>query len=129
MAYGCCSEVLRFLALVLGVLCLALLLVGFWLGAEQVRGWTIATSPSTELNVNVWGPASDLHVVVWWQDLARETNTRLGGVSVRAWTVSVTTIALCLLAMVVDTRDPRQRRRRECAPLAAAVGASVSLTP
>ncbi len=53
----------------------------------------------------------DLHFVVWWQDLARETNTRLGGISVRAWIVSVTTIAMCLLAMVVDTRDPLQRRK------------------
>ena len=91
MAYGCFSDVLRFLALVLGLLCLVLLLVGFWLGGEQVAVWTLTTSPSTELNVNVWGPVPDLHVVVWWQDLARATNTRLGGVSVRAWIVSVTT--------------------------------------
>ena len=50
----------RFLVLVLGVLCLVLLLVGFWLGAEQVARWTLTTSPSTELNVNVWGPVPDL---------------------------------------------------------------------
>ncbi len=94
MAYSCFSDVLRFLALVLGVLCLALLLVGLWLGAEQVRVWTLTPSPSTELNVNVWGPAPDLYAVIWWQDLAREANTWLGGVSVRAWIVSMTTIAL-----------------------------------
>ena len=122
MAYGCLSDILRFLVLVLGVLCLALLLVGFWLGAEQVAVWTLTTSPSTELNVNVWGPAPDLHVVVWWQDLARETNTRLGGVNVQARSVASATIVLCLVAVVMETRDPRQGRRRECGPLAPAGG-------
>ncbi len=113
MAYGCLADVLCFLALVLGVLCLVLLLVGVCLGTEQVAVWTLTTSPSTELNVNVWGPRPDVQIVVWWQDLAQETNTRLGGVSVRAWIVSATTIALCLLAIVVDTRDPRRPHRRE----------------
>ena len=69
MAYSCFSDVLRFLALVLRTLCLALLLAGCLLGTEQVAVWTLTTSPSTELNVNVWGPAPDLFVVVWWQDL------------------------------------------------------------
>ncbi len=57
--------------------------MGLWLATEQVAVWTLTPSPSTELDVNVWGPAPDLYVVVWRQDLARETNTRLGGMSVR----------------------------------------------
>ena len=93
MAYSCCSDVLR-LALVLGVRCLVLLLVGLSRGAAQVAVWTLTTAPSIELNVKGWGPAPDLYAVIWWQDLAREANTWLGGVSVRAWIVSMTTIAL-----------------------------------
>ena len=48
---------------------------------------------------------------MWWQDLVRETTTRLGGVGVRAWIVGVTTILLCLVTVEVDTRDPRQQRK------------------
>ncbi len=53
MAYGCLTDVLRFLLLVLGVLCLALSLTGLWLGPEHSAVWTLTTSPTTKVNVNI----------------------------------------------------------------------------
>ena len=44
MAYGCCSDVVRILAIILGVRCLAVLLVGRWLGTEPVAVWPLTPS-------------------------------------------------------------------------------------
>ena len=111
MAHGCLADFLRFVALVLGMFCLALWLTGLWLGPEHSAAYTLTASPTTAFEVHVSGPTPELRIVVWRQDLARQAQTRLLAFTLPAWSVGVTTVVVCLVAYIVDMSDPRQRQR------------------
>ncbi len=111
MAHGCLADFLRFVVLVLGMLCLALWLTGLWLGPEHSAVYTLTGSPTNAFEVHVSGPTPELRIAVWRQDLARQTYSRLIDLTLPTWSVGVTTIVVCLVAYVVDMSDPRQRRR------------------
>ena len=107
--YGCLADLLRFVVLLLGVLCLLLWLSGLWLGPEHRAVVTLATDATTEFDVIIWGPTPDLQIVVWRQNVVLGTNTELGAVTLPAWGLAVPTIVLCLLLFVVDAKDSRER--------------------
>jgi len=69
----------------------------------------IALDAGTELDVNVWGPSPDLHVVLGHKQPATGANDHLGALSLPARPLAITTIVLCLVVAALDRSDPRRR--------------------
>jgi hypothetical protein len=108
---GCLFDLLRFLLVVLGMLCAALWLVGFWLGPEHTSTFAIPMSPSTAFNITLRGPSPDLHVVIWEQNEVLHTSKWLGGITLPVLPIALSTIGLCLLMLAVERYDPRRHWR------------------
>jgi hypothetical protein len=107
MAFGCLFDLLRLVLGALTLLCVALVLAGLWLGPDHVAVLTTTISPTTDLNIHVFGPSPDIRILLLQEDLARGTLVRAIAVSLPAWPIGVITIGLCLVVMVLDRYDPR----------------------
>ena len=107
MAFGCLFDLLRLVLGALTLLCVALVVTGLWLGPEHVAVLTTTISPTTELNMHIFGPSPDLRIVLLQEDLARGMLVRIIAMSLPAWPIGVSTIGLCLLVMVLDRYGPR----------------------
>ncbi len=110
-AFGCLFDIVRFVLLGLGFLCATLSLATWWLGSEHSAAWTVVLSQADVLAVTLFGPSPDLHLIVRRQMANGSASRLLLDVTVESSVLALSTIALCLLAAVMDLHERIMRRQ------------------